>query len=101
GDETGDAAGHHQCDGEGLAPQQPQVPERFSVQGFHGYQDSSAGVKRRAGISMLAMRPSASRMTRSAMPAMAALCVMTMAVVPSSRLIRAMTSSTSLPVAES
>ena len=48
---------------------------------------------------MLAMRPSTSRSTRSAMPAIAALCVITIAVVPSSELMRAITSSTSLPVA--
>ncbi len=44
------------------------------------------------------MRPLARRSTRSAMLAIAALCVMTTAVVPSSALTRVMTSSTSLPV---
>ena len=44
------------------------------------------------------MRPSASEMTRSAMAATAALCVMTAVVVPSSRLTRSIASSTTMPV---
>ena len=42
--------------------------------------------------------PSARRTTRSAMPAIAALCVMTTVAVPSSRLTRSSASSTTMPV---
>ena len=48
--------------------------------------------------STAATRPSASRMTRSAMAAIAALWVITTVVVPSSALMRASASSTTTPV---
>jgi len=48
-----------------------------------------------------AIRPSDNCTTRSAMPAIAALCVMTAVVVPSSRLTRSTASSTTMPVCTS
>src|SRR5690606_34105637 len=106
GDEAADAAGHHQRDGERLAPHAREVAQQLAVerqrhpcegkQAVH--QESSDGVSRVALRSMPRIRPSPSRMMRSAMRAIAALWVMTTTVVPSSRLIRSITSSTSLPV---
>jgi len=49
-------------------------------------------------VRMSVMRPSESRMTRSAMSAMATLCVMTTARVPRSALMRSMAVSTVMPV---
>ena len=37
GDEAADAAGHHQRDGQALAPEQAQVPQQLPVQRFHGF----------------------------------------------------------------
>ena len=96
GDKSRHPAGHHQCDGDGLTPHQAQIAQQFAVEGLH--QDSSLGLSLWALVSTRWMRPPPRDRMRSAMPAMAALWVMTMVVVPSSRLMRSMTSSTSLPV---
>ncbi len=95
-DEAADAAGDHQRDGHHLGLQRPEIPQQLAVEGFH--QEISAGVSLRAGFSSPTILPLPRRSTRSAMPEMAALCVITIAVVPSSALILAITSSTSLPV---
>ncbi len=94
--EAGERAGDDQRDGDDLALQLPQVAQQLAVDGLH--QESSDGVSLRAFASTCVMRPSARCITRSAIPAIATLCVMTTAVVPSSTLIRAITSSTTLPV---
>ena len=123
GHEAADAAGHHQRNGQRLAPHATEVAQQLAVERAdanplgpsalslregirsrgrpcraHAHHDSSAGAIFCSLRSMRRIRPSPKCTTRSAMPAMAALCVITMAVVPSSRLMRSITSSTSLPV---
>ena len=97
GDQRRDPARDDQRDRHRLRLHLREVAHELAVDRFH--QAISAAVSRCALTSTPAMRPSASRNTRSAMPAIAALCVITTAVVPSSRLMRAITSSTTLPVA--
>src|SRR3990172_8834451 len=82
-DKTGDTGRHYQCDSDGLALHLPKVAHQLSIEHLH--QRNSSGVSLRVLRSTRVMRPSARCMTRSAMPAMAALCVITTAVVPSSR----------------
>jgi hypothetical protein len=102
GQEAADAAGHHQRDGQRLAPHQAQVAQQLAVQGLHAVTTPAptatpcARCLARAGC---CRRRARSRGRPCA--AMAALCVITTAVVPSSRLMRAMASSTSLPVCTS
>src|SRR5690606_6508670 len=105
-DEAADPARHHQRDGERLAPHAREVAQQLAIQRQRQpcqgeeavHQESSDGVSRVVLRSIPWIRPSPSRMMRSAMRAIAALWVMTTTVVPSSRLIRSITSSTSLPV---
>jgi hypothetical protein len=94
--ESRHAARDDERDRERLAPHQAQVAQQLAIERLH--QLSSPAPHLCALPSTAWMRPPPSRITRSAMRAIAALCVITMTVVPSSRLMRAMTSSTSLPV---
>ena len=91
-----------------LAPQQGEIAQQLAVERFpytcnspcaaDAYHDSSDGDSLCALVSIFCMRPSPRCSTRSAIAEIAALCVMTMVVVPSSWLMRSMTSSTRLPV---
>src|SRR5690606_33922443 len=106
GDEAADAAGDDQGDRERLAPHARQVAQQLAIERQRNpcqaeeadHHESSEGDSLVGLRSIPWMRPSPRRMTRSAMRAIAALWVMTTTVVPSSRLIRSITSSTSLPV---
>ena len=105
-DEDGDAGRDDQGDGDRLPSDGPQVAQQLAVE-----RRQARGGGRRAGSPpdlpraartsfawSLTMRPSASVTTRSPMPAIAALWVITATVVPSSRLTRASASSTTTPV---
>ena len=96
-DENRHAAGDDQGDGDHLAAQVPEVAAQLAVEGAH-HQVSSSGRARRSFTCTSTMRPLRRRTTRWPIAAMAALWVMTAVVVPTSRLTRSMTSSTSLPV---
>src|SRR3569832_2455053 len=75
----------HETDGEGLALELPEVAQQFSVdRALH--LTSSCGAFLCALHTTPAMAPSLKRITRSAISAMSALCVITTVVVPSSRL---------------
>ena len=80
--EGGDATRDHQRDRHHLAAQVPDIPHQLAVE--HAHHWISSGESFFALRVTSAMRPSAMRSTRSAMPAIAALCVITAAVVPSS-----------------
>jgi hypothetical protein len=71
-----------QGDGKGLPFHVGQIAQQFAIERFH--QDGSAGVTLCGFCSTATICPLARRMMRSAMPEIAALWVMTMAVVPSS-----------------
>ena len=81
-------AHHHQRDRHRLAAHVPQVAPQLAVEGAHGggYQRNSAAAWRTALRSMRATCPSPKYTTRSAIPAITALWVITTVVVPSSRL---------------
>src|SRR5688572_24820382 len=83
-DEHRDAGTDHQADGEGLPLQRPDVAQQLPVERSH--HESSEAFCLWVFPFSLTIRPSDSEMTRSAIPATAALCVMTAVVVPSSRL---------------
>ena len=95
-DEDGHARRHHQRDADHLTAQGRDVAPQFAVEQAH--QRSSSGESRRALRSSPTMRPPPRRRTRSAIPAIAALCVMMTVVVPSRSLTRAIAASTTLPV---
>jgi hypothetical protein len=96
-DVAGDARRHHERDREHLAAQLPDVAQQLAVE--HAYHVISSGLTLVALRVISAMRPSAIRITRSAIRAIGALCVITTAVVPSSALMRAIACNTILPVA--
>ena len=92
----GDPAGHDQGNGYDLAAHPAKIARELAIQ--HAHQLISSADSRLAFATTRAMVPSARCTTRSAIPAIAALWVMTTAVVPSSRLIRAMAARTTTPV---
>src|SRR6516225_2192528 len=100
GDEKGDTGGDDKGDRGGLGPHAAEVADELAVERLH-HHSSVWGDARDAFRLSETMRPSASCSTRSDMAAMAALCVMTAVVVPSSRLTSAMAVRTTLPVATS
>ncbi|MNX94057.1 hypothetical protein D3C86_1262750 [compost metagenome] len=95
-DQDGDATGNHECSGEHLPAQPPQVaPQHFRSRAHH---DSSEGRARATWRSMPRIAPLLICTTRSAIAEIAALCVMTTVMAPSSRFTCSSTSSTSFPV---
>ena len=96
GDEYRDTRRHHQRNREHLSPHGGNITQEFAIEQAH--QRTSSGESRRALCCSSTMRPPPSRSTRSAMPAIAALWVMTTVVVPSCSLTRAIAASTTLPV---
>src|SRR5690606_37165603 len=96
GHEHGHAGGDDERDGDDLPAHGAEIAQQLAVEQAH--QLSSSGERRRAFFSSPTICPSRRRSTRSAMPAMASLWVMTMAVVPSSVFARAIAPSTSFPV---
>src|SRR3569833_1448754 len=87
----------HETDGEGLALELPEGAQQFSVDRAH-HHTSSCGAFLCALFATTEMAPSLKRITRLVISAMSALCVITTVVVPSSRLTRAIASSTTTPV---
>ncbi len=94
--EDGDAGCDQQRDRQHLAPHRADVTQQFSIEQAH--QCTSSAESRCALRSSPTIRPPPSRSTRSAMPAIAALCVMMIVVVPRRSLARAIAASTTLPV---
>ncbi len=95
-DECRDAAGDDQRGRDHLPAQVPELAQHDAHERAH--HEISDGDARVALRSMPTMRPLPIRMTRSAIAAIAALCVISTVIVPSSRFTRSSTSSTSLPV---
>ena len=81
GDEARDAAADEQRDREALVPQAPEVADELAAERPH--HETSLGALRSGFARSLAIRPSASVTTRSAICAMGALCVTTAMLVPS------------------
>ena len=86
-DEHRHAGADDEADGQRLSLQVPEIAKEFPIERAH-YQVSSEGASFFSFRRSLRMRPSESETTRSAIPATAALCVMTAVVVPSSRFTR-------------
>src|SRR6185503_9008126 len=104
GDETarhrehGQPTSHDHGDRDRLAFHAVQVAERFPVEEGEHHQLRLLAGALTAFSWMLCTRPSAKRITRSAMSAIAALCVMTTVSVPNSWFTRCNASSTTMPV---
>ncbi|MGY4307577.1 hypothetical protein ACVIJ6_004820 [Bradyrhizobium sp. USDA 4369] len=95
-DEHGDTRRNQQGDGDHLPAHGADIAPELAVEQAH-HVTSSAESRRGLRVSPT-MRPPPSRSTRSAMPAIAALWVMMMVVVPSRSLARAIAANTTLPV---
>src|SRR5688572_26041419 len=77
------AGADDECNCECLAGHAPDVAQQLPVESADHHDSSRGVILRPPRLSTLATRPSASRITRSAIPAIAALWVITMVVVPS------------------
>ncbi|GKT08731.1 hypothetical protein DSTSK_20360 [Desulforhabdus sp. TSK] len=98
-DKDRNPAGHDEGDGEGLPFHLQEIAHELSMESVHDdYQASSRAAVFFALRRMSTILPPDRRMTRSAISEMMALCVMTAVVVPNSRLMRSMASSTRIPV---
>ncbi len=95
GDVRGHRGGDDERDRECLSAHVPQIAQELPVQHHH---DSSSGEILCAFDRTSTIVPLPIRITRSAIPAIAALWVMTAVVVPRSRLMSCRTLSTSFPV---
>src|SRR3990172_5473843 len=98
-DKGGYPAHNNQDDGKGLAFHLPEIAQEFFIKGLH--QCISLGGFFTAFRVISEICPLLRCTTRSAMPAMSALCVIIAVVVPSSRFTLSNASSTTTPVAES
>src|SRR5690606_30584229 len=94
--EGADATRDHEDDGQDLGAEIPELTEELSVERPHQW--ISSGVRRLEFSFTLSIRPSAMVTTRWAKRAMAALCVITAVVAPSSSLSRSRASRTTFPV---